>query len=99
MVGEKIYGKLISSSLRSNIQNEIASLKISHPDFNPKIVIIQVGDRLDSSTYVHMKLKTYAEVGIDCELLKYPADISQHDMINTLNALNNSKSVHGILVQ
>lgn len=99
MVAEKIDGKLISSSLRSNIQNEIASLKISHPDFNPKIVIIQVGDRPDSSTYVRMKLKSCAEAGIDGELLKYPADISQDEMINKLNALNNDKSVHGILVQ
>ncbi|GMM44907.1 hypothetical protein DAPK24_014820 [Pichia kluyveri] len=99
MVAEKIDGKLISSSLRLNIQNEISSLKILHPDFNPKIVIIQVGDRPDSSTYVRMKLKSCAEVGIDGELLKYPADISQDEMINKLNALNNDKSVHGILVQ
>jgi 5,10-methylene-tetrahydrofolate dehydrogenase/methenyl tetrahydrofolate cyclohydrolase len=99
MTAQKIDGKLISQDLRSKIQNEIISLKESHPDFIPKIVIIQVGDRPDSSTYVRMKLKSCAEAGIEGELLKYPIDISQDEMLLKLNALNNDKSVHGILVQ
>lgn len=99
MVAEKIDGKFISSDLRSKIKDEIESLKKSHSNFNPKIVIIQVGDRPDSSTYVRMKLKSCAEVGIDGELLKYPNDITQTELIEKLNNLNNDKSVHGILVQ
>lgn len=99
MVAQKIDGKLISSDLRAQIKEEIESLKKSHSDFSPKIVIIQVGDRPDSSTYVRMKLKSCAEVGIEGELLKYPADISQTEMLNKLDALNKDKSVHGILVQ
>lgn len=99
MTAQKIDGKAISQELRTKIQDEIASLKISHPDFIPKIVIIQVGDRPDSSTYVRMKLKSCAEAGIEGELLKYDAAITQAEMLEKLDALNNDKSVHGILVQ
>lgn len=99
MVAEKIDGKLISQDLRIKIKDDIESLKKEHPTFQPKLVIIQVGDRPDSSTYVRMKLKSCAEVGIEGELLKYPADITQEEMIEKLDSLNNDKSVHGILVQ
>lgn len=99
MTAEKIDGKLISSDLRLKIKEEITSLKESNPSFVPKIVIVQVGDRPDSSTYVRMKLKSCSEVGIDGELLKYPAEITQTEMMQKLDALNKDKSVHGVLVQ
>lgn len=99
MVAEKIDGKLISTDLRLKIKNEIELLKKTHENFKPKIVIIQVGDRPDSSTYVRMKLKSCSEVGIEGELLKYDSNISEIEMIKKLNTLNNDKSVHGILVQ
>ncbi|KGK39904.1 hypothetical protein JL09_g946 [Pichia kudriavzevii] len=83
MVADKIDGKAISAELRAKIQEEITTLKIAHPRFQPKIVIIQVGDRPDSSTY----------------LVKYDAGISQKEMLEKLEGLNNDVSVHGILVQ
>ncbi|OUT23017.1 hypothetical protein CAS74_001320 [Pichia kudriavzevii] len=92
MVADKIDGKAISAELRAKIQEEITTLKIAHPWFQPKIVIIQVGDRPDSSTYVRMKLKSW-------ELVKYDAGISQKEMLEKLEGLNNDVSVHGILVQ
>lgn len=99
MTAQKIDGKAISQELRTKIHDEIAALKVSHPDFLPKIVIIQVGDRPDSSTYVRMKLKSCAEAGIEGVLLKYDADITQAEMLEKIAALNKDKSVHGILVQ
>lgn len=99
MVADKIDGKAISAELRAKIQEEITTLKIAHPRFQPKIVIIQVGDRPDSSTYVRMKLKSCADAGIEGELVKYDAGISQKEMLEKLEGLNNDVSVHGILVQ
>lgn len=99
MVADKIDGKAISAELRAKIQEEITTLKIAHPWFQPKIVIIQVGDRPDSSTYVRMKLKSCADAGIEGELVKYDAGISQKEMLEKLEGLNNDVSVHGILVQ
>ncbi|ONH71914.1 C-1-tetrahydrofolate synthase, mitochondrial [Pichia kudriavzevii] len=99
MVADKIDGKAISAELRAKIQEEITTLKIAHPRFQPKIVIIQVGDRPDSSTYVRMKLKSCADARIEGELVKYDAGISQKEMLEKLEGLNNDVSVHGILVQ
>ncbi|VEU22682.1 DEKNAAC103740 [Brettanomyces naardenensis] len=99
MTAHLINGKAISTELRQNIKDEISQLKKEHPDFQPKIVIVQVGERPDSSTYVRMKLKSCKEVGIDGTLLKFDAAVTQKELIDRLSELNDDSSVHGILVQ
>ncbi|GMF77866.1 unnamed protein product [[Candida] boidinii] len=99
MAGQIIDGKAISASLREHIANEIKELQTTVPDAKPKLIIIQVGERPDSSTYVRMKLKSSAEVGIHGELLKFPSDIKEEDLLNQIENLNNDLTVNGILVQ
>ncbi|KAG7750766.1 hypothetical protein KL911_004645 [Ogataea haglerorum] len=94
-----IDGRAISSELRASIAAEIRDLKAQDPSFAPRLVIIQVGDRPDSSTYVKMKLKSCQEVGIDGSLQKLPDDVSEADLLARINELNEDPSVHGILVQ
>ncbi|ODV85016.1 hypothetical protein CANARDRAFT_8146 [[Candida] arabinofermentans NRRL YB-2248] len=99
MTAEIIDGKAISSELRNNITNEIKQLKSINENFQPKLIIIQVGERPDSSTYVRMKLKSSSEVGIDGSLIKLSNDISQDSLLEKIHDLNNDESVHGILIQ
>ncbi|QPG77234.1 hypothetical protein FOA43_004641 [Brettanomyces nanus] len=94
-----INGKAISTELRQSIKDEIFEIKKSHPDFLPKLVIVQVGERPDSSTYVRMKLKSCKEVGIEGELLKFNSEVGQDELVEKLHQLNDDTSVHGILVQ
>jgi methylenetetrahydrofolate dehydrogenase (NADP+)/methenyltetrahydrofolate cyclohydrolase/formyltetrahydrofolate synthetase len=61
--------------------------------------VTAVGDRSDSSTYVRMKLKAAEEANIDCELVKYPDDISEPELLQAIYTYNNTPAVHGILVQ
>ncbi|KAI0461390.1 hypothetical protein LJB42_001059 [Komagataella kurtzmanii] len=95
----KIDGKSISSELRLSIADEIKQLKQKNPGFEPRLTIIQVGDRPDSSVYVRMKLKSSEEVGIRGELLKFPTDINQEELVIQVERLNQDPSVHGILIQ
>ena len=62
-------------------------------------MIIQVGDRPDSSAYVRMKLKAAREANIDCELRRFPEDITEGEILEEVDDLNNDPDVHGILVQ
>ncbi|ODV95059.1 hypothetical protein PACTADRAFT_43406 [Pachysolen tannophilus NRRL Y-2460] len=99
MTADIIDGKAISAELRVKIRDEINELKSLNKNFNPKLVIIQVGSRPDSSTYVRMKLKACSEVGIDCISENVPEDISQEELLAKIEALNNDDLVHGMLVQ
>lgn len=77
MVAELIDGNAIAKSIRAGLNEEIAQIQASKPYFKPSLVIIQVGDRPDSSTYVRMKLKSAAEANISCELKKIPETVTQ----------------------
>lgn len=46
-----------------------------------------------------MKLKAATEAGILCELLHFPESVSEPELIDQINRLNNDSNVHGILVQ
>lgn len=64
MTATKIDGTAIAKSIREGLKAEIAKIQESNPRFKPSLVIFQVGNRSDSSTYVRMKLKAAEEVWI-----------------------------------
>ena len=68
-------------------------------DIIPGLGIIIVGDRKDSRTYVNMKKKTCASLGIYVKEISLEESISQESLINNLEDLNNDSKIHGILVQ
>jgi methylenetetrahydrofolate dehydrogenase (NADP+) / methenyltetrahydrofolate cyclohydrolase / formyltetrahydrofolate synthetase len=99
MTATKIDGTAIAKSIRERISTEIADKQAANPRYKPSLVIIQVGDRSDSSTYVRMKLKAAEEANILCNLQKYEEGISEIELLEKIEAFNNDASVHGILVQ
>jgi methylenetetrahydrofolate dehydrogenase (NADP+)/methenyltetrahydrofolate cyclohydrolase/formyltetrahydrofolate synthetase len=89
----------IYRTIRTRVQQEIAEIQHSKPLFKPKLVIIQVGNRPDSTTYVKSKLKAATEAKIECELRTFPEDIPQSAILEEVDSLNDDPEVHGILVQ
>lgn len=99
MTATKIDGTAIAKSIRERIAGEIADKQAKNPRYKPSLVIIQVGDRSDSSTYVRMKLKAAEEANIACKLEKYEESMSEIELLEKIDAFNNDPNVHGILVQ
>ncbi|ODQ80522.1 hypothetical protein BABINDRAFT_160796 [Babjeviella inositovora NRRL Y-12698] len=94
-----IDGKQIAQDIRGRIHSEINAIQAVSSEFNPSLVIIQVGARPDSSTYVKMKLNAAKEANISCELVSLPETTSQHELLSRISKLNAEPAVHGILVQ
>lgn len=86
-------------NVRIRINKEVKDFQQIHPRFQPSLVIIQAGSRPDSTTYVRMKLKAAVEANIICELKNLPEDISETELVQHIENLNEDPSVHGILVQ
>ncbi|KAF2010782.1 FTHFS-domain-containing protein [Aaosphaeria arxii CBS 175.79] len=99
MTATKIDGTAIARSIRLGLCEQIKKQQESNPRYKPSLKIIQVGDRSDSSTYVRMKLKAAEEANIDCELVHFPEDVSEAELLYKLYEYNNNPSIHGILVQ
>ncbi|KAJ5220313.1 C-1-tetrahydrofolate synthase cytoplasmic [Penicillium chermesinum] len=95
----KIDGTAIAKGFRESLKSEIESIQAVNPRFKPNLIIFQVGDRPDSSTYVRMKLKAAQEAGILCTLINIPETSTESELLQEITKANNDASVHGILVQ
>jgi hypothetical protein len=61
----------------------------------PGLAVVIVGSRKDSQTYVNMKRKACAEVGIRSVDVDLPEDISEVALVAEVHQLNADPSVHG----
>ncbi|KAL1232377.1 cytoplasmic,C-1-tetrahydrofolate synthase [Trichinella spiralis] len=94
-----IDGKKIASQLRQKIRDHLSTVKSEFPKFNPKLAIVQVGDRQDSNVYIRNKLKAADEIGISAQLIKLSSAIGEFELIDRIEKLNMDPDVHGIIVQ
>ncbi len=97
MVGTKIDGVLVASSVKDRVRKAVAELKSQ--GIEPCLATVLVGDNQASATYVRNKHKACADVGISTKDYKMPATATQDEMNELLNALNADGLIHGILVQ
>ena len=90
-----VYGSELSKEIKEKLKEEVNTFG----GRKPCLSVILVGDNPASISYVRGKNKACGEIGIDCKQIDLPATISQEDLINKINELNNDNSVDGILVQ
>lgn len=93
MMNKIINGKEIREALKQELQDKINKISESL-----KLVVIQVGDDPASNVYIKNKKKLCEELGILCEHKKF-LEITEQELIQEIDNLNNDKTVTGILVQ
>lgn len=98
MSAQIIDGKAIAATIRGEIKAEVEAMKAQY-DRVPGLATVLVGERRDSQTYVRMKKRACAEVGIASFGDNFSADISQEELLKVVQDLNANPEVHGILVQ
>ena len=98
MSAKIIDGKAIAATIRGEIKAEVEAMKARYGKV-PGLAAVLVGERKDSQTYVRMKKKACAEVGITSFGHDLPEDISQEELLKVVRDLNANPEVHGILVQ
>ena len=89
---------LKSDSLTSEIYDSI-KYKLKSSGKKPGLAIIVVGDRSDSNLYIKMKRKKCSELGIESYLYAYLKKVSPEYIIKSIESLNNSPGITGIIVQ
>ena len=93
-----INGKEIAQNLRNNLKLEIENLRSSTGKV-PGLAVVQVGNVAASSVYVKAKTKSAKEVGIEVIDHHLAEEISEGELLELVNKLNNQENVNGILVQ
>ncbi|XP_049595755.1 C-1-tetrahydrofolate synthase, cytoplasmic [Syngnathus scovelli] len=99
MPAQVINGKEVSARVRENLKKDVEQMKLQDPNFQPGLVILQVGDRDDSNLYIGMKLKAASEIGIKATHLKLPNTATEEEILHSITEVNENSSVHGLIVQ
>lgn len=98
MTAKIIDGKAIAEEIRQEIAEAVTKMRVSH-DYTPGLATVLVGENPASATYVRMKQKACADVGIRSIGRELPADAPQEEVAALVSALNADPEVNGILVQ
>lgn len=92
-----IDGKELAKKIRANLKIECEELK--KKNINSKLAVIMVGDDPASKVYVRNKSRACEDVGIEYEEYLLDAKITQKELIELIEKLNNDKTINGILLQ
>src|SRR5262245_6884507 len=97
MTGKIIDGIAIAREVRVGIAERARVLRAR--GVMPALTVILVGADPASAIYVRNKVRACREVGIQSEVVRLPALVSEADLLDKIRTLNETPSVHGILVQ
>ncbi|SCK58627.1 methylenetetrahydrofolate dehydrogenase (NADP+) / methenyltetrahydrofolate cyclohydrolase [Variovorax sp. HW608] len=97
MTAQLIDGNALSRKIRADVSGRIAALKASGVE--PTLAIVLVGDDPASQVYVKHKVNDSSETGLAANLERYPATMTEAELLARIHALNEDPKVHGILVQ
>jgi methylenetetrahydrofolate dehydrogenase (NADP+) / methenyltetrahydrofolate cyclohydrolase len=98
MTAQLIDGTAIAQKVRDEVKEKVAK-RLAEGKSQPGLATVLVGARIDSATYVSMKQKACAELGMTSYHHPLPADITQEDLEKLIKELNADPKVNGILVQ
>jgi methylenetetrahydrofolate dehydrogenase (NADP+) / methenyltetrahydrofolate cyclohydrolase len=91
-------GKIVSQSVKNTVKEKTIVFK-ANGNKTPHLAAVLVGNNGASETYVASKVKNCEEVGFKSTLIRLDENISEAELIATIEKLNNDDDVDGILVQ
>ncbi|KAF5045433.1 Bifunctional protein FolD protein [anaerobic digester metagenome] len=95
---ELIDGKKIAEEIKKEIARKSAEI-IDAEQTPPHLAAILVGNDPASETYIASKEKACRAVGFTSSVYRYPAEISEQQLLEAVDFLNNDEEVHGFIVQ
>lgn len=91
-------GKATSDKIKQEIAQMVKE-KVANGGKRPHLVAILVGNDGASQTYVSNKERACAQVGFNSTLHRFPAEITQEELINKIVEINHNNDVDGLIVQ
>ena len=92
-----IDGNALAQHWREQVARDCVALQAR--GVKPGLAVLLVGDNPASQVYVRNKVKACEQAGLHSVLEQLPADLSESDLLERVEALNRDPLIHGILVQ
>ena len=91
-------GKKTSNEIKAEIAESVKEI-IAKGLRPPHLAAVIVGDDGASLTYVGSKVRACKRVGFDSTLIKLSETISENELLDKVNELNNDENIDGYIVQ
>ncbi len=91
-------GKDLATQIKAEIKTEVDEIRGRGGNI-PHLAAIIVGDNPASESYVKNKVKYSDEVGFESTVIKKDANISEEELLEIVNGLNQNSDVDGFIVQ
>ena len=92
-----LSGKVAAETVYTDLSIRVGS--IIKKGVKPGLAAILVGDDPASNVYVRSKTKRFRSMGLHSDTITFHEDVSEDELLLTIDSLNHDKSIHGILVQ
>ncbi len=96
-MAELISGKAISKEIKAEVKREVEALKVK--GVTPALATILVGEDEASKVYIGQKVKTCEKLGISSVHHKLSKDVTEKELLDLVEKLNDDPEIHGILCQ
>jgi len=93
-----IDGKFIADTIKQEIAQSVEQM-IAEGKKRPHLAAILVGHDGGSETYVAHKVKACEQCGFESTLIRYEDDVTEQELLATIQRLNEDESVDGFIVQ
>ena len=97
MTATVIDGRTLARRVRDEVKQRAS--RLADDGVTPCIKVILAGEDPASQVYVRNKQRMAEKCGIDAETIRLPANVSGHQLLETILAFNADPLVDGILVQ
>lgn len=91
-------GKLLSENIKTEIAAEVEIIRQQGGKI-PHLAAVLVGENPASQVYVSSKIKSCEQVGFKSTLIQRDANISEAELLEIVQGLNNDPDVDGFIVQ
>ncbi|MDP2042820.1 MAG: bifunctional methylenetetrahydrofolate dehydrogenase/methenyltetrahydrofolate cyclohydrolase FolD [Algoriphagus sp.] len=93
-----IDGKKTAQEIKNEIAIRVAEIK-AEGGKTPHLAAVLVGSDGASQTYVGAKVKACEEVGFKSTLVRLESDVTEEDLLNMVEDINNNPDIDGLIVQ
>ena len=95
-MAKQLLGKEVTAALNEKIKANVAELQAKGVD--PTLCIIRVGENPSDISYERGATKRCETLGVACEKILLPEDVSQDELLATIDKVNKDDKIHGVLL-
>lgn len=93
----KLLGTQIAARIYESLEKRVSQLQ--RKNVQPHLAVLLVGGDPASEAYVFQKKKRGEEIGATVDVLVFPKNVSEREIVVRIKELNRNPKVHGIIVQ